>query len=174
MAVTAAGWVVLVTRRLRRFQISTTSETPPNVNLVSGVRNCFKNWLIGARRDGPGRSRVCRTRHGVGRIRDLAVNDSRKKVGRKDNRKREFHDCPHLFQLPVNISTMHRRRPNNPIPGARAGQGLRPADIICPVFNLQKTVLADATIIKVQSHAVDEAAESGHAKNNGAVDGHYP
>jgi hypothetical protein len=29
MAVTAAGWVVLVTRRLRRFQISTTSETPP-------------------------------------------------------------------------------------------------------------------------------------------------
>jgi hypothetical protein len=29
LAVAAAGWVLLVTRRLRRYPISTTFETPP-------------------------------------------------------------------------------------------------------------------------------------------------
>jgi hypothetical protein len=29
LAVAAAGWVLLVTRRLRRYTISTTFETPP-------------------------------------------------------------------------------------------------------------------------------------------------
>jgi hypothetical protein len=31
LAVAAAGWVLLVTRRLRRYPISTTFETPPVV-----------------------------------------------------------------------------------------------------------------------------------------------
>jgi hypothetical protein len=31
LAVAAAGWVLLVTRRLRRYPISTTFETPPSI-----------------------------------------------------------------------------------------------------------------------------------------------
>ena len=35
LAVAAAGWVLLVTRRLRRYPISTTFETPP-ITVVAG------------------------------------------------------------------------------------------------------------------------------------------
>ena len=34
LAVAAAGWVLLVTRRLRRYPISTTFETPPDGPLI--------------------------------------------------------------------------------------------------------------------------------------------
>jgi hypothetical protein len=43
LAVAAAGWVLLVTRRLRRYPISTTFETPPNISVLAAV---------GVRRDG--------------------------------------------------------------------------------------------------------------------------
>jgi hypothetical protein len=34
LAVAAAGWVLLVTRRLRRYPISTTFETPPPATFI--------------------------------------------------------------------------------------------------------------------------------------------
>jgi hypothetical protein len=55
LAVAAAGWVLLVTRRLRRYPISTTFETPPS-RLVQfgnatprGWYNCGGCWFFNRR-----------------------------------------------------------------------------------------------------------------------------
>jgi hypothetical protein len=46
LAVAAAGWVLLVTRRLRRYPISTTFETPPTAELT----RLAKKWAPRSRK----------------------------------------------------------------------------------------------------------------------------
>jgi hypothetical protein len=49
LAVAAAGWVLLVTRRLRRYPISTTFETPPRQALWSSP---FMSLMVEANANG--------------------------------------------------------------------------------------------------------------------------
>jgi hypothetical protein len=46
LAVAAAGWVLLVTRRLRRYPISTTFETPPKYATSNKSYFLIPPWSI--------------------------------------------------------------------------------------------------------------------------------